>query len=98
MKAIYFTGHGEAGLADLPEPALQPGHALIDVKASGLCHTDIDVLHGRYGSSAFPLVPGHEYAGTVVAVAEDVTNVKVGTALLSTRIFHVVIAAPASRG
>ncbi len=78
MKAIYFTGHGEAGLTDLPEPALQPGHALIDVKASGLCHTDIDVLHGRYGSSAFPLVPGHEYAGIVVAVAEDVTNVKVG--------------------
>ena len=78
MKAIYFTGHGEAGLADLPEPALQPVHALIDVKASGLCHTDIDVLHGRYGVSAFPLVPGHEYAGTVVAIAEDVTNVKVG--------------------
>jgi len=78
MKAIYFTGHGEAGMADLPEPALQPGHALIDVKASGLCHTDIDVLHGRYGASAFPLVPGHEYTGTVVAAAEDVTNVKVG--------------------
>lgn len=78
MKAIYFTGHGEAGLTDLPEPALRPGHALIDVRASGLCHTDIDVLHGRYGSSAFPLVPGHEYAGIVVAVAEDVTNVKVG--------------------
>ena len=78
MKAIYFTGHGEADMADLPEPALLPGHALIDVKASGLCHTDIDVLHGRYGSSAFPLVPGHEYAGRVMAIAEDVTNVKVG--------------------
>ncbi len=51
---------------------------MIDVKASGLCHTDIDVLHGRYGSSAFPLVPGHEYAGVVIAVAEDVTNVKPG--------------------
>src|SRR5690606_34938997 len=62
MKAIYFTGHGEAGLAELPEPALQPGHALIEVRASGLCHTDIDVLYGRYGTSAFPLVPGHEYA------------------------------------
>ncbi len=78
MKAICFTGHGKAGLADLPEPALQPGHALIEVGAAGLCHTDIDVLHGRYGSSAFPLVPGHEYAGTVVAIAEDVTTVKPG--------------------
>lgn len=78
MKAIYFTGHGIAALAQLPDPELKPGHALIDVNASGLCHTDIDVLHGRYGSSAFPLVPGHEYAGVVIAVAEDVTNVKPG--------------------
>ena len=78
MKAIYFTGHGVAELAQLPDPELKPGHALIDVKASGLCHTDIDVLHGRYGSSAFPLVPGHEYVGVVLAVAEDVTNVKPG--------------------
>ena len=78
MKAIYFTGHDVAVLAQLPEPELTPGHALIDVRASGLCHTDIDVLHGRYGSSAFPLVPGHEYAGVVLAVADDVTNVKPG--------------------
>lgn len=78
MKAIYFTSHGEVSLADLPEPELKPGHVLIDVRASGLCHTDIDVLHGRYGSSAFPLVPGHEYAGVVLAVSEDVTNVKPG--------------------
>jgi len=78
MKAIYFTGHGIAELAQLPDPELKPGHALIEVKASGLCHTDIDVLHGRYGSSAFPLVPGHEYVGVVLAVAEDVTNVKPG--------------------
>lgn len=78
MKAIHFVGKGEARFADLAEPELQPGHALIRVMASGLCHTDIDVLHGRYGSSAFPLVPGHEYAGIVETVADDVTGVSVG--------------------
>lgn len=78
MKAVYFTAHGVAELTELDDPQLKPGHALIDVKASGLCHTDIDVLHGRYGSSAFPLVPGHEYAGVVIAVAQDVTNVRPG--------------------
>lgn len=78
MKAIYFTGHGIAALAQRPDPELKPGHALIEVKASGLCHTDIDVLHGRYGSSAFPLIPGHEYAGVVIAVADDVRHVKAG--------------------
>ncbi|MBN9046068.1 MAG: zinc-dependent alcohol dehydrogenase family protein [Rhizobiales bacterium] len=78
MKAIYFTSSGVAELADLPDPELKPGHALIEVRAAGLCHTDIDVLHGRYGSGAFPLVPGHEYAGVVLAAAGDVTNVKPG--------------------
>lgn len=78
MKAIHFVGKGEARFADLAEPELPPGHALIRVMASGLCHTDIDVLHGRYGSSAFPVVPGHEYAGIVEALAEDVTGLSVG--------------------
>lgn len=78
MKAISFTDKGVAGLADMPLPTLAPGHALIRVKAAGLCHTDIDVLHGRYGEGRFPLVPGHEYAGVVEAVAEDVTGLQPG--------------------
>lgn len=78
MRAIHFTGKGSATLADLSIGAIPPGHALIRVKASGLCHTDIDVLHARYGDGAFPLVPGHEYAGEVQAVAEDVTRFKTG--------------------
>jgi threonine dehydrogenase-like Zn-dependent dehydrogenase len=78
MKAICFTEKGVAGLADMPLPALAPGHALIRVKAGGLCHTDIDVLHGRYGEGRFPLIPGHEYAGLVEAVAEDVTGLRPG--------------------
>ncbi|WP_337182690.1 zinc-dependent alcohol dehydrogenase family protein [Shinella sp.] len=78
MKAIQFTGKGEARLADLTVGDLPPGHALVQVKAAGLCHTDIDVLHARYGDGAFPLVPGHEYAGEVRAVAEDVTGLRTG--------------------
>lgn len=78
MKAIQFTGKGEARLTDLSIGAIPPGHALVKVRASGLCHTDIDVLHARYGDGAFPLVPGHEYAGEVQAVAEDVTGLTAG--------------------
>ncbi|RWM24552.1 zinc-dependent alcohol dehydrogenase family protein [Mesorhizobium sp.] len=78
MKAIRFAAAGVAGMAELDTPKLKSGHALVRVRAAGLCHTDIDVLHGRYGEGAFPLVPGHEYAGTVEAVAEDVTAVKPG--------------------
>ncbi|MQT15116.1 zinc-dependent alcohol dehydrogenase family protein [Segnochrobactrum spirostomi] len=78
MQAIQFTGKGEATLAHLSIGPVPSGHALLRVKASGLCHTDIDVLHARYGEGAFPVIPGHEYAGTVEAVADDVTNVAAG--------------------
>ncbi|WP_027057333.1 alcohol dehydrogenase catalytic domain-containing protein [Mesorhizobium loti] len=78
MKAIRFAAAGVAGMADLETPGIKAGHALVRVRAAGLCHTDIEVLHGRYGVGAFPLVPGHEYAGTVEAVADDVLAVKPG--------------------
>ncbi|ANT51126.1 alcohol dehydrogenase catalytic domain-containing protein [Mesorhizobium amorphae] len=78
MKAIRFAAAGVAGMAEMEMPGIKPGHALVRVRAAGLCHTDIEVLHGRYGEGAFPLVPGHEYAGTVEAVADDVTVVRPG--------------------
>jgi 2-desacetyl-2-hydroxyethyl bacteriochlorophyllide A dehydrogenase len=78
MKAIRFTGKGEARLAELTLGDLPAGHALIRVKAAGLCHTDIDVLHARYGDGAFPVVPGHEYAGEIAALAADVTGFRTG--------------------
>ncbi len=79
MQAIQFVAKGVAAPANLPLPEIPPGHALVRVKAAGLCHTDIDVLHGRYGEGRFPLVPGHEYAGVVEAVAADVTRVQPGS-------------------
>lgn len=78
MKAIRFTGKGEASLAELALGDLPAGHALVKVKAAGLCHTDIDVLHARYGDGAFPVVPGHEYAGEIAALAADVTGFRTG--------------------
>ncbi|UPA26915.1 alcohol dehydrogenase catalytic domain-containing protein [Shinella oryzae] len=79
MRAIQFIAKGQARLANLTIDDIPAGHALVKVKASGLCHTDIDVLHARYGDGAFPLVPGHEYAGVVDAVAADVAGLEIGT-------------------
>src|SRR5690606_6888947 len=78
MRAIHFTGKGSAILADLSIGAIPPGHALIRVKASGLCHTGIDVLHARYGDGAFPRVPAHGSAGEVQAAAAAVTRFQTG--------------------
>src|ERR687885_2038311 len=59
----------------VPEPG--PGEALVTVEACGVCHTD---LHYREGaiSDDFPFLLGHEAAGTVEAVGEDVTTVAPG--------------------
>jgi len=79
MKAIQFVGKGQPVLANLSLGSHLPeGHALIRVRASGLCHTDIDVLHGRYGASAFPVIPGHEFAGEIEALASDLTHFSIG--------------------
>lgn len=78
MKAVLFPAKGVADLVDKKLPELQPGQALVKVQASGLCQTDIDVLHGRYGIGSFPLVPGHEFSDITEAVGRGSAGVKVG--------------------
>ena len=60
---------------DVPDPG--PGEALVQVQACGVCHTD---LHYREGgiNDEFPFLLGHEAAGVVEAVGEDVTDVSPG--------------------
>jgi len=78
MQAIVFTDRNQVSFTDLPDPEPGSDEVVVDVRASGICHTDIEVLRGNYGTSAFPLVPGHEYAGEVSAVGSSVTGVSVG--------------------
>lgn len=78
MKAIVFTAKNQVSHTDLPDPVAGAGEVVVQVKASGICHTDYEVLKDNYGTGAFPVVPGHEYAGVVVEVGEGVSGVKTG--------------------
>lgn len=78
MRAIVFEDRNIVSVQDRPDPKPGVGEVLIEVHASGICGTDLEVLHGNYGTSAYPLTPGHEYAGLVVDVGADVSDVKVG--------------------
>ena len=78
MRAIVYDAPGRLDVTDLEIPTPTPGTVLVKTASCGLCHTDIEVLHGRYGSSAFPLVPGHEYSGTVERVGESVSTLSAG--------------------
>ncbi|HEY3036036.1 MAG TPA: alcohol dehydrogenase catalytic domain-containing protein, partial [Streptosporangiaceae bacterium] len=62
MKALVFTAPGTVELLDVPEPDPAPGDVLVQVRAAGICGSE---LHGarRPGFRKPPLIMGHEFAG-----------------------------------
>ncbi len=61
---------------DLDGP--KPGEVLVEIKATGICHTDYYTLSGADPEGLFPTVLGHEGAGVVVEVGSDVKSLQVG--------------------
>ncbi|OCT11334.1 alcohol dehydrogenase [Paenibacillus pectinilyticus] len=57
---------------------LRPDDVSIDIKFSGICHSDIHSAHGDWAGGIFPMVPGHEISGIVKAVGQKVTKFAVG--------------------
>jgi len=57
---------------------LGPGDVLIKIAYVGICHSDIHAARGEWGEAIFPLVPGHEIAGTVEEIGTGVTKHAVG--------------------
>ena len=57
---------------------LRPDDVRIDIAYAGICHSDIHQAREEWGSALFPMVPGHEIAGTVTQVGEAVTSCRVG--------------------
>ncbi|MBT8455582.1 MAG: alcohol dehydrogenase catalytic domain-containing protein [Rhodobacteraceae bacterium] len=78
MKAIVFPQKDWVEVTEAADPVVAPGKVVVRVRASGLCHTDLDVMHSNYGPSAFPLIPGHEFAGEVAAIGSGVTGLAEG--------------------
>ena len=80
MRAAVITGEGRVEVTEVPDPAPGPLDVVVEVAATGICGTDLHILGGEVG--ALPVVPGHEFAGTVVALGRDVdprtTRARVG--------------------
>ena len=81
-RAAVYRGQPQFSLEEVELRDLQPGEVRLKMRAAGICGSDRHVLEGDW-SVPTPLVGGHEGAGIVEAVADDVTNVKPGD--------HVVI-------
>jgi len=78
MRAWHFTAtHEPLVMVDKPDPVPGAGEVLLDVRAAGLCHSDVGMLEDPKWMAqipSVPVVPGHEIAGVVAAVGAGVTG------------------------
>lgn len=82
MQGWCFTEtNAPLSLMEIPDPVAGPGEVVLDVRAAGLCHSDVGVMTDPIWMSRIgftPVILGHEIAGVVEAVGEGVTEVRVG--------------------
>lgn len=80
MKAAVFYGKNDIRIETISIPEIKADEVLIQVAFCGVCGTDVHIFGGDKGCAEVhpPIVLGHEFAGTVVAVGTDVKDRKVG--------------------
>jgi D-arabinose 1-dehydrogenase-like Zn-dependent alcohol dehydrogenase len=79
VRALVFDSFGgPLDVREVPDPAPRPGGVVVRVAASGICRSDWHAWQGHDPDVVLPHVPGHELAGTVVAVGAGVRHWSVG--------------------
>lgn len=80
MKAAAFYGKHDLRIEEIATPEPKYGEVLIQVKACGICGTDVHIFNGDEGAAQTPpgTVLGHEFAGVVVKLGDGVKDIKVG--------------------
>jgi len=79
MKSVQIVEYRQPfQYGDRNVPKLQPHEVLIEVKASGLCSTDIHLLEGRVDLGQLPRIPGHEIAGEIVDIGSEIVTWQTG--------------------
>lgn len=82
MRAVRLPAPGHlVEDAEIPMPRCGPGDVLVRVRAAGICHSDVHYRAGRSRVDPLPLTLGHEVAGEIAEVGQDVLNHSVGDAV-----------------
>ncbi len=75
MLALQFIGDSRCAVNELDVPRIEDDEVLLASRSVGICHSDIELLHGRYIIPfSYPVIPGHEWAAEVVQVGRKVTS------------------------
>jgi len=78
MKALLLSKYRQREIAEMPAPEPGPDEVLIRVAACGICGSDVHGYDGSSGRRIPPIVMGHEAAGLVASVGNQVTGLKAG--------------------
>lgn len=79
MKALQFVGDNRAAVSELDIPEIADDEVLLASRRIGICHSDIELLAGRYIIPfSFPVIPGHEWSAEVVRTGRAVKSLGVG--------------------
>jgi len=90
MKALvkHTEGQYNMEIQDVPEPSPGPGQVKVAVQTAGICGSDLHIYYDKIGiPMRYPVIVGHEFAGTIVELGENVTHLKVGTPVVSETTF-----------
>lgn len=77
MRAVIIAEPGKIHVENVADPTPQPDELVIRVGACGICGTDLHIANGSLSMTRYPVVPGHEVAGEIVAVGRNVPQ-KIG--------------------
>jgi L-iditol 2-dehydrogenase len=75
MKALQFVGGSKCAVNEIDVPRIEDDEVLLASRSVGICHSDIELLSGRYIIPfSYPVIPGHEWAAEVTRVGRKVTK------------------------
>lgn len=78
MKAAVLVAAHRFEIREVPLPTLGPSDVLIKVERCGICGTDMHMFSGHYAAVQLPIIPGHEFSGTIARMGAAVTGLAVG--------------------
>ncbi len=78
MRAAVWQRPRELRVEERPDPEPAADEIVVRVGACGMCGTDVHIAEGEFPPTSYPIIPGHEFAGEVVAVGGEVEDLHVG--------------------